>query len=158
MTYQLAQVNVARLRAPLESERLEGFVGALDSVNASAEAAPGFVWRLKNEEGNATSIVAFEWDVGDAAGIIVNMSVWQSVEYLWAWVNDEVHRSVLLQRRKWFETVSEATAALWWVLAGHEPTTDEAEQKLRHLRQNGPSPSVFSFRHRFEAPRTEETN
>ena len=69
MAYQLAQINVARLLAPLDSELLDGFVRSLDPVNASAEAAPGFVWRLKTEDGNATSIVAFEWDVGDAAGI-----------------------------------------------------------------------------------------
>jgi hypothetical protein len=151
MAYQLAQVNVARLLAPLESAQLEGFVQALDPVNASAEAAPGFVWRLKTDQGNATSIRAFEWDVGDAAGIIVNMSVWDSIEHLRTWVNESLHRSVLLQRKKWFEFVSEATTALWWVPAGHEPTSDEAEQKLRDLRTRGPSPAVFDFRHRFNA-------
>ncbi len=152
MAYQLAQINVARLLAPLDSELLDGFVRSLDPVNASAEAAPGFVWRLKTEDGNATSIVAFEWDVGDAAGIIVNLSVWETIEHLSAWVQDSSHRSVLLQRGKWFERASEATTALWWVDAGHEPTTDEAEQKLRQLRQYGAGPSVFDFRHRFDAP------
>jgi len=152
MSYQLAQINVARLLAPLDSELLDGFVRSLDAVNASAEAAPGFVWRLKTEDGNATSIVAFEWDVGDAAGIIVNLSVWESIEHLSAWVHDSLHRSVLVQRRKWFKRASEATTALWWVDSGHEPTTDEAEQKLRQLRQYGAGPSVFDFRHRFDAP------
>jgi hypothetical protein len=152
MKFQLAQVNVARLLAPLESPQLRGFVSALDGVNASADVATGFVWRLKNDDGNATSIVAFEWDVGDAAGIIVNLSVWESVEDLRNWVYDALHRSVLLKRRQWFEHVSEATTALWWLPAGKEPTTDEAEQKLRELRAYGPSPSVFDFRHRFDAP------
>ncbi len=151
MTSQLAQVNVARLLAPIDSPQLRGFVRELDAVNASAEAAPGFVWRLKTDEGNATTIRAFEWDVGEAAGIIVNMSVWESVEQLRAWVNDVVHRSVLLQRRQWFERAPEARTALWWVEEGHVPTTDEAEQKLRDLRRDGPSPAVFDLRHHFGA-------
>jgi hypothetical protein len=152
MAWQLAQVNVARLRAPIDSVQLERFVRELDPVNASAEAAPGFVWRLQTDEGNATSIRAFEWDVGDAPGIIVNLSVWESVEHLSSFVNDVVHRTVLLQRSKWFERVREATTALWWVPAGHVPTTDEAEQKLRDLRRLGPSSEVFDFRHRYDPP------
>ena len=73
--YLLAQVNIARMREPLDSPLLAGFVAALDPVNALADAAPGFVWRLKTEDGNATAVRAFEWDQGESAGVLVNMSV-----------------------------------------------------------------------------------
>jgi hypothetical protein len=76
MAFELAQVNVARLAAPLDSAGLAGFVAALDPVNAAADRAPGFVWRLQTEDGNATAIQAFEWDAAGSAGVIVNMSVW----------------------------------------------------------------------------------
>jgi len=76
MPFELAQVNIARLAAALEDPRLADFVTALDPVNAVAERAPGFVWRLQTEDGNATAIHAFEWDAADSAGIITNMSVW----------------------------------------------------------------------------------
>ncbi|RYZ32030.1 MAG: DUF3291 domain-containing protein, partial [Sphingobacteriales bacterium] len=65
--YQLAQVNVARLLAPLDSEQLTDFVANLDPINALAEQSPGFVWRLKKEEGDGTTIQAF-----DDSMIIVN--------------------------------------------------------------------------------------
>ncbi len=152
MRYHLAQVNIARLRAPLDSEVLAGFVAALDAVNASADGAPGFVWRLQTEDGNATSIRAFEWDGGDSAGVLVNMSVWETVEDLGRWVYGDLHRAVLRRRREWFHRVDEATVALWWVPAGHRPTTGEAEARVSHLRANGPSALAFTFRHPFGPP------
>jgi hypothetical protein len=147
MDFQLAQVNIGRLRAPLDSEQLAGFVAALDPVNASADQAPGFIWRLQTEDGNATAVRAFEWDVGDSAGVIINMSVWASVASLTDWIYGPLHRSVLTQRRQWFERVEEATTALWWVPSGHEPTTDEAEEKVRSLRRHGPTAEAFDLRH-----------
>lgn len=146
VSFQIAQVNIARLRAPLDSPELSGFVAALDPVNASADEAPGFIWRLQTEEGNATSVQAFEWDVKDSAGIIVNMSVWASIEQLAAWVYGPLHRAVLRQRRSWFERAEEMTTALWWVPHGHRPTTLEAEERLIHLRLHGPTERAFTFR------------
>jgi hypothetical protein len=149
MAHQLAQVNVARLLEPYDSPRLADFVAALDEVNASADAASGFVWRLQTEEGNATSIRAFEFDVAESAGVIVNMSVWESVEALSDWVYGSDHRSVLVRRRQWFERMSDATLALWWVPEGHVPSTQEAELRVQHLRQRGPTPYAFTFKDRY---------
>jgi hypothetical protein len=87
MTFELAQVNIARLLGPLADPQLEDFVAALDPVNAMVDAAPGFVWRLQTEDGNAPAVLAFEWDAGDTAGLIVNMSVWRSVEELAAFTH-----------------------------------------------------------------------
>ena len=103
MSYLLAQVNIGRLRAPLDSPQLAAFVTALDPVNAAAEAMPGFIWRLQTEEGNATSVQAFQWDVAGSAGVIINMSVWDCVESLADFVYSAEHRPLLRRRREFFE-------------------------------------------------------
>ncbi len=152
MSFELAQVNIARLAAPLDDPRLAEFVAALDPVNAVADAAPGFVWRLQTEDGNATSVQAFTWDAADSAGVIVNLSVWVGVEQLAAFVFGEFHRQVLRRRREWFLHMTEAYTACWWVHAAHRPSTDEAEQRIRHLRAHGPTPYAFTLRESYPPP------
>ena len=95
MTYHLAQVNHGRLVASLDDPQLAGFVSALEPVNAAADSAPGFVWRLQGDGGSATDIEAFGWDIGDSVGVIVNMSVWTDMEHLTAFVYSDAHRAVL---------------------------------------------------------------
>jgi hypothetical protein len=150
--YHLAQVNIARLLAPLDSPQLAGFVAALDPVNAAADGAPGFVWRLQTEDGDATSIRAFEWDQAGSHGVIINMSVWESVEALAAFAFSEPHVAVLRQRRQWFERMQESYAALWWVPAGTRPSTADAEEAVRRLRAHGPTPTAFTLREHFPPP------
>ncbi|MDX6210081.1 MAG: hypothetical protein QOE24_2472 [Frankiales bacterium] len=151
-SHQLAQVNIARLLAPLDHPQLAEFVTNLDPVNAEAEQADGFVWRLKDEAGNATQIEAFSWDVGESAGLIVNMSVWVDMEHLTDFVYGAMHRAVLRQRRDWFASVQEHTTGCWWVPAGETPTTGDAEDRVRHLRAHGPTPWAFTLREHFPAP------
>jgi heme-degrading monooxygenase HmoA len=150
--YLLAQVNVGRMREPLDSPLLADFAAALDPVNAAADAAPGFVWRLQTEDGNATAVHAFEWDRAGSAGVLVNMSVWESVEALAAYVYSDTHRQVLRRRRQWFERMAEAYAALWWIPRGHTPTTDEAEERVIHLREFGATASAFTLKEHFPPP------
>lgn len=151
--YQLAEVNIARLLAPLDDPQLADFVANLEPVNAAAEGAPGFVWRLKDEAGgDATSIEAFTWDAGDSAGVIINMSVWVDLEHLTGFVYSERHRVVLRRRREWFQPVQEMVTVCWWVPAGRMPTTDDAEDRLRHLRAHGSTPWAFGLREPFPAP------
>lgn len=152
MGWQLAQVNIGRLRAPLDSAELRAFVEALDPVNAAADASPGFVWRLKTEDGNATAIRAFTWDVADSAGIIINMSVWTDMEHLTAFVLSDLHRAILRRRREFFQRVSEAYLACWWVPTDDLPTNDEAERRVIHLRAHGPTPFAFTLRHHYPPP------
>jgi hypothetical protein len=154
VTFQLAQVNFSRLLAPLDSPTLAGFVAALDPVNAAADRAAGFIWRLQTEDGNATAIRAFEWDAGDSVGIIVNMSVWSSVEHLAAFVFGDLHREVMRRRRQWFEHLREASMTCWWVPAGHRPSTAEAQERILWLRAHGPTPRAFTLRTSFPAPGT----
>jgi heme-degrading monooxygenase HmoA len=150
--YLLAQVNIGRMREPLDSPLLADFVAALEPVNAAADAAPGFIWRLQTEDGNATAVHAFEWDQAGSAGVLVNMSVWESVEALAAYVYSDAHRQVLRRRRQWFERMAEAYAALWWIPRGHVPTTGEAEDRVLHLRKSGPTPYAFTLRVHFPPP------
>jgi hypothetical protein len=128
------------------------FVEALDPVNAAADRAPGFVWRLQTDEGNATAVEAFSWDAGDSAGLIINMSVWTDVERLTTFVLGDLHRTILRRRREFFQRMTEAYLACWWVPVGHQPTTDEAEERVRYLRVHGPTPFAFTLRHHFPPP------
>jgi hypothetical protein len=153
--WQLAQVNIGRLREPLDHPQLAAFVDALDPVNEAADQAPGFVWRLQTEEGNAASIEAFTWDTGESAGLIINMSVWTDVEHLTAFVLGDLHRAILRQRRQFFQKMTESYLACWWVPKGHRPSTDEAEDRVRHLRANGPTQYAFTVRNHFPPPDAE---
>ncbi|MFD5061607.1 MULTISPECIES: DUF3291 domain-containing protein [unclassified Streptomyces] len=145
--HELAQVNVARLRFPLDSPELKDFVDALDPVNAVADRATGFIWRLRSETGNATDIPVF----GDS-WLIVNMSVWRDTDALTAFMYQGQHRELLARRREWFERVAEAMTALWWVPTGERPTVQDAEERLRHLREHGPTERAFTLRTGFPAP------
>jgi hypothetical protein len=146
--FHLAQVNVARLLAPIDSPQLAGFVSRLDEVNALAEAAPGFVWRLKDDASNNATAVPF----CDDGTIIVNMSVWMSIEALRAFTYSGAHLEVFKQRRDWFSHMREAATAMWWVPAGHRPDVAEARERLDHLRAHGPSPVAFPFGAPFPEP------
>jgi hypothetical protein len=147
--YHLAQLNVARLSAPLDSAQLADFVAGLEPVNAAAEAAPGFVWRLKDDAAdNATA-----FSIYDDPMIIVNMSVWTGHQALWDFVYDDDHRSILRRRREFFEPMKQAFTVLWWVPRAHEPTVAEARERLDHLRANGPSEYAFGLKDsHFTAP------
>ncbi|WP_432723573.1 DUF3291 domain-containing protein [Jeongeupia wiesaeckerbachi] len=139
-TYQLAQLNIATLLAPLDSPQLAGFVSELDRINALAEAAPGFVWRLQDEAGDATALRPFGDDV------LVNMSVWDSVDALHDYTYRSDHAQIFRRRRDWFAKPTEAHMVLWWVPHGHRPTPAEAAERLGRLQRHGPTPHAFSFR------------
>lgn len=150
--WHVAQLNVARAMAPLDSPRLRDFMTALDAINALAEGSPGFVWRLKSESGNATDI-----KVGDDPNLIVNMTVWATVESLFDFVYRSAHTKVMARRRDWFERPVEAYQVLWWIPAGHCPTIDEAFARLDHLRRHGPSARAFTFKERHAPPGSQLT-
>lgn len=147
--YHLAQLNIARLTAPLSDPQLADFVAALEPVNAVADASPGFVWRLQDESGNATGFNPF-----DDQSLIVNMSLWDSLEALRAYVVGAAHGAVLRRRREWFQKISEAYAVLWWVPAGHRPDLAEARSRLERLRASGPTADAFTMSHPFPPPTT----
>jgi hypothetical protein len=136
----LAQLNVARALDDMDSPRLADFMSALDRVNAVAERSPGFVWRLKDEAGNATDI-----KVTPDPRLIVNMSVWESAEQLEQFVWRTVHKRVYEKKSKWFDPPQEAHFVMWWIPIDHRPTTEEALARLAHLNRHGPTPDAFGW-------------
>ena len=141
----LAQLNIAQLRFPLDDARTARFVEQLADVNAGAEAADGFIWRLKDEDGpGATSYRLLGRD-----DLIVNLSVWRDLASLRAYVvGFAAHREALRERAQWFERATEPMTVCWEVPDGHMPTLEEAEAQLLQLRAEGPSEDVFPFTHR----------
>lgn len=144
--FELAQLNVAIMKEPLESPSMADFVASLDRINALAEAAPGFVWRLQTEEGDATAMRPMGEDT------LVNMSVWRDIESLNQYVYGTAHVDIMRRRKEWFERMRDASVVLWWVRQGHRPTVPEAIAKLELLRTQGPTAEAFTFRHAFLAP------
>jgi heme-degrading monooxygenase HmoA len=145
----LAQINIARTLGAMDDPVMAGFVARLDEINALAESSPGFVWRLKTDEGNATSIQPY-----DDERIIINLSVWESPEHLKQFVYRSAHAQVMRQRKQWFERFKDVYLALWWIAPGHVPTIAEAKERLHYLQLNGESEFAFSFASLFPAPGT----
>jgi hypothetical protein len=144
--YHLAQINVGRFLAPIDSPQIKGFVDNLDRINALAEEQPGFVWRLVGEGNNATDIRPFE-----DPDVAVNLSVWESLDRLAAFVYRTAHRDIMRRRREWFG-VMETYMTLWWAPMGHRPSPDEGWARLKLLEQMGPTADAFTFRNPFPAP------
>ncbi len=146
--YHLAQYNVARLVAPLDDPRLDGFHENLDKINQLGDRSPGFVWRHQNADGNSTGT-----RVGDDPMVVINYTVWESVEALFEYAYHSEHVEVFRRRREWFEDHAGVPyAVLWWIPAGHLPSVEEAEERLAYLKERGPTPEAFVFKERFPAP------
>ena len=148
LTHHLAQYNIARLVAPLDDPRLVDFVEALDRINQLGDRRPGFVWRHQNPDGNSTCTRVRADDA-----IVINFSVWESVEALFEYTYHSAHVG----------GVSQAAA----VVRGHGarrtpccggsrratlPSVEEADERLGYLREHGPTAHAFTFKSRFAAP------
>lgn len=146
MVYQIAQVNIARMLGEIDSPVMAEFVANLDRINAVADAAPGFVWRLQTEEGDATALRVF-----DDSYLIINMSVWDSIDALFRYTYASDHTDIFRRRGEWFSRLETPHLALWWVEADHRPTPEEAKAKLEYLHEHGATPEAFTFKKRFTA-------
>jgi len=149
--WHLAQVNIGRMRAPLADPQMNGFVAELEPVNALADQSPGFIWRLKSEEGDATAIRPYNDE-----SILINLSVWESLAALKSFVYRTHHGQVMRQREEWFERMNEIFIALWWITAGTIPSVQDAKERLDYLRAHGESPFAFSFKKPFLPPADQE--
>jgi hypothetical protein len=150
MAYQLAQINIGRLIAPLDDPKIAEFVAQLAPINALADKASGFVWRLQSESGNATDI-SYNHD----PFVIVNMSVWESIEALRNFAYKSDHARVFRDRAKWFEKMDKPYYCLWWISAGHIPTVAEGRERLEHYQKHGATPFSFWFSEHFPQPADE---
>ncbi|WP_299443077.1 DUF3291 domain-containing protein [uncultured Aquimarina sp.] len=141
---QLAQVNIAEMLAPINDPIMEDFVNNLDRINELAEQSDGFVWRLKGDEGNATAITVF-----DNLFLIINMSVWESIETLFDFVYKTAHSDILKRKKEWFHKMPRMHMAFWYVENGHEPSPEEAKERLYYLQEYGETPYAFTFKSKF---------
>ena len=150
--FQLAQLNIAIMKYSLDMPEMADFVNNLDRINALADQAPGFVWRLQDDEGDATSLRP----LGDST--LVNMSVWKDVESLNNYVYRSMHVEIMKRRKEWFDRMKEAHMVLWWVKTGHRPDVPEAIEKLELLRAKGATQEAFNFRYVFPPPDTTQAS
>lgn len=150
MLYQLAQINISRLIAPIDDPQIAEFVAQLEPINALADIAPGFVWRLQSSSGNATDIA-----YSDDPFVIVNMSVWESIEALRDFAYKSDHRKVFRDRAKWFEKMGKPSYCLWWIPAGHLPSVSEGRERLEYYQKRGATSFSFWFSQQFPQPADE---
>jgi heme-degrading monooxygenase HmoA len=164
--FHLAQLNIARMLFTQDDPAMRDFMDALEPVNAVADDSAGFVWRLQSEEGDTTAEDVFGgsswlvnmsvWESLDALKAfiswLVNMSVWESLDALKEFIRSPGHLAIMRRRSEWFEKVGEAYTVLWWVPAGHLPEPEEAHQRLQALRSDGPTPQAFSFSQPYPPP------
>ena len=150
MEFYLAQVNIGRILGPIDSGVMADFVANLNPINELAEKSDGFIWRLKDDTNNATSIKIYDDDF-----IIVNMSVWENIETLFEYVYKSNHVEFFKRRKEWFEKMPQMHMALWYVPADKRPTVAEAVERIDYLRKHGETPYAFSFKKKFTA---EEAN
>lgn len=147
MSHHLAQINIAKFIKPADDPVNDDFMNNLDRVNTLAEQSPGFIWRLVGEGDDATDIEAYQ-----DPNIIVNMSVWESIESLSAFVyRNKDHRAMFRRRHEWFDSM-EVYFALWWVPIGYEPSVEEGKAKLDLISKHGPTEVAFTFKAPFPAP------
>jgi hypothetical protein len=142
--YHLAQINIAQMIAPMDSPIMADFKNNLERINGLGEQSPGFVWRLKDDSGDATSIRVFDNDA-----MIINMTVWESIDALYEFAYKSDHTEFFRRRREWFDKLDIPVVVLWWIEAGHIPTVDEAKAKLDYIREHGATPLAFTFKQRF---------
>jgi hypothetical protein len=138
----IAQLNIARMLAPMDSPVMKDFSDGLAPINALGEQSAGFVWRMKDENDNATAIRVFDDEM-----IIVNLTVWASVQALFNFAYKSNHAEFLRRRAEWFEKSNVPMYVLWNVPEGHIPSTDEAKERLEYLQKNGDSDYAFSFKY-----------
>jgi hypothetical protein len=150
MNFHLAQINIARLVAPIDDPKIAEFAAQLAPINALADQAPGFVWRLQSSSGNATDIA-----YSDDPFVIVNMSVWESVGALREFTYKSNHMKVFRDRPKWFEKMDKPSYCLWWIHAGHIPTVSEGRERLEYYQIHGATPYSFWFSQHFPQPADE---
>lgn len=146
MGWHIAQINIASFRVERESPANAAFEAALDEVNATAEASPGFVWRMMGEGENADGALF------DDPRVTINMTVWETIDHLAAFAyRNLTHRAVMRRRREWFVELP-AYLALWWVPAGTVPTLEEGKARLDAIARLGPTAEAFDFKSPFPPP------
>lgn len=136
-TRLLAQLNVAAALHDFDDPRMADFLKAVALVNGAADRSPGFVWRLPDPSGRMNS--------GPDPRTIVNLSVWETLGDLRAYLERTVHRVVRARRAAWFAPPQAPHAVMWWIAPDHRPSLEEGLARLARLREEGAGPDAFDF-------------
>ncbi|MEM7094491.1 MAG: DUF3291 domain-containing protein [Actinomycetota bacterium] len=139
--WHLAQLNLGLFQYPLDAPEMAPFVAALDRINAIADASPGFIWRLTDDDGGPSSNV--EVPGADDPLLASNLSVWTDLESLRDFMYRSDHFSYLRRRDEWFQRERQPMTVGWWIPAGTLPSLDDALERLERLRTDGPSDQAF---------------
>lgn len=145
--YHLAQVNIAFAKDEMDTETMKGFVSRLDEINKIADEAEGFVWRLQSDDGDSTAYRIFKEPL-----LLVNMSVWESIETLKNYAYKSAHVEMIRDRQAWFRKYASAHQVLWWIPEGYIPTLEDAKEKLDEIQKNGSTVNAFHFGKPFPKP------
>ncbi len=142
-TMHLAELNVGRLIAPTDDPRVAEFMDNLDRINGLGKRMPGFVWMMEGsgEPGTGNTDVKLDGD----PQFVANLTVWQDFDSLSTFVYQTLHKKFMERRTEWFEVLGDKHFVMWWVPAGHQPTIDEAMDRLKHLQQNGETDHAFGW-------------
>lgn len=141
---QLAQINIAKMKGPIDSPVMKEFVDNLDRINETAEQSQGFIWRLKDDKNNATSINVFDDDY-----LIVNMSVWENMQCLFNFVYRSDHMDIFKRRKEWFGKMKEMHMVNWYIRNDRYPSVEEAVERLEYIRRVGETPYAFTFKSKY---------
>ena len=144
MAYNLAQLNIAKMLAPLDDPIMADFVNNTDRINNLAEQADGFVWRLKEDKDYDKAAEVFKDDFW-----AINMSLWKDKHSLFDFTYNSDHVAIMKRKKEWFSKLKEMHMVLWYVPENHEPSAQEAKDRLEYLRNHGETPHAFSFRSQF---------
>jgi hypothetical protein len=142
--YNLAQVNIAKMLAPIDDPIMADFVNNLDRINTLADESEGFIWRLADIENNALAIQAFEDDT-----LIINMSIWKDLDSLFNFTYNTDHVEIFSRRKEWFSGIKDMHMVFWYVPEGYIPTPSEARHRLEYVNRHGETPYAFTFKKRF---------
>ena len=148
--WHLAVVNIAKPSHDLDSPEIAEFMDNLERINELGDNSPGAIWRYQDDSGAATDTRVF-----DDPTILINYTIWDSVESVKDYVYSGEHLDFFKRRSLWFAPLTDMPAlVMWWVPAGSVPELAEARTKIEHLRDNGPTADAFTFAKRFDPPTT----
>mgnify|MGYP000362631846 CR=1 FL=1 len=101
-TFNIAQVNIAKRLAAMDDPIMQDFINNLDRINTIADGSEGFIWRLQDEDKDE-AVTVFQDD-----SLIINMSVWKSLESLFNYTYKSRHIEVFKRKKEWFINPKEA--------------------------------------------------
>lgn len=133
---QLATFNIATAKKPPGSGEMAVFESMLDAVHALAERSPGFVWRMKTEDGSLL--------LDERSRDLLNVAVFEDVAALRDFTFNTIHKKAMHRSEGLFKH-PEIYHVMWWVPDGHQPSIDECYRRLEILQTEGPSVRAFGW-------------